>query len=311
MKIDGYEFMADIVAKFFNSVRISGWFHHPEDSLIAVAIIGCPQTGCVSEVGLPHGGVENLGPNKGFLIQFLQPEEGFPESAELQFTTRFGQTLRANLMEVAKDRQTHNTTPGMSKRFIAAVNETGGRVLDIGGRARSRVDRSLVYTGAECTVLDILPGDNVDVVGDAHALARYFPPDPFDAIWSVSVFEHLMMPWAVVLQMNIVLKTGGTALIATHQTLGMHDMPWDFWRFSDTAWDALFNRFTGFEIVERTLDFGQFIVPFVYRPDKSIAERAAGYELSVVVVRKTGPASITWPLTPADINDSMYPEGVE
>ena len=116
-----------------------------------------------------------------------------------------------------------------------------------------------------------------------------------------------MMPWTVVTEMNRVLKTGGLALIATHQTVGMHDQPWDFWRYSDSAWDALFNARTGFEVVERALDFEQFVIPVVLRAGKGDAELAAGYEGSTVLVRKTGPCTMSWPLRPADIVTTRYP----
>jgi hypothetical protein len=148
----------------------------------------------------------------------------------------------------------------------------------------------------------------VDVVGDAHALTRHFPPDRFDAFYSVSVFEHLLMPWAVIAQINKVLRMGGIGLISTHQTLGMHDLPWDYWRYSDTAWDALFNRLTGFEIIERALDGEQHVLPFVYRPSKANAERSVGFEGSCVWVRKIGPCQMEWNATPADLITTAYPD---
>jgi len=313
MVIDGCQFMVDGVTKFFNCLRVAGWFNHPDERLVKVELVGDVLLAVVAEVGLPHGGVEAaFGPGRGFAVQVLRPDNGFEPSSAILFTTDTGREVRANLTELVHERMALYPTPLMAQRFMAAVNgKPGARVLDIGGRARSRIDRSATFSGAECVVLDILAGDNVDVVGDAHALDRYFPADSFDAVFSVSVFEHLMMPWAVIPQINHVLRPGGIALISTHQTLGMHDMPWDFWRFSDTAWDALFNRHTGFEIIERGMDGEQFILPFLLRDNKIDAEKAAGYESSAVMVRKTGPCVMQWKLTPADINATMYPEGVE
>lgn len=313
MIIDGCQFMVDGVTKFFNSLRVSGWFHHPDERLAKAEIVGDQALAAVSEIDLPHGGVEAVfGPGRGFAVQILRPYDGFEAASEVAFTTDTGRVVRANLADLARERMSLYPTPQIALRFMEAVNaKPGARVLDIGGRARSRIDRSAAFTSGECVVLDILAGDNVDVVGDAHALDRHFPADSFDAVQSVSVFEHLMMPWAVIPQINHVLRPGGIALIATHQTLGMHDMPWDFWRFSDTAWDALFNRHTGFEIIERALDGEQFIVPFLLRPAMMDAEKAAGYESSVVLVRKIGPCAMQWKLTPGDINATMYPQGQE
>ena len=313
MIIDGCQFMVDGVTKFFNSLRVSGWFHHPDERLAKAEIVGDQALAAVSEIDLPHGGVEAVfGPGRGFAVQILRPYDGFEAASEVAFTTDTGRVVRANLADLARERMSLYPTPQIALRFMEAVNaKPGARVLDIGGRARSRIDRSAAFTSSECVVLDILAGDNVDVVGDAHALDRHFPADSFDAVQSVSVFEHLMMPWAVIPQINHVLRPGGIALIATHQTLGMHDMPWDFWRFSDTAWDALFNHHTGFEIIERALDGEQFIVPFLLRPAMMDAEKAAGYESSVVLVRKIGPCAMQWKLTPGDINATMYPQGQE
>jgi hypothetical protein len=78
---------------------------------------------------------------------------------------------------------------------------------------------------------------------------------------SLSVFEHLAMPWKVAVEMAKVMAPGAVAYIQTHQTYPIHDAPWDYWRMSKDAWPALFNRSTGFEI----LDIGEaepaFIVP--------------------------------------------------
>jgi SAM-dependent methyltransferase len=157
------------------------------------------------------------------------------------------------------------------------------------------------------TVLDIVPGDNVTIVGDAHELTSHFPPDAFDGIYSVSVFEHLLMPWKVVLEMNRVLRVGGKCLIHTHQTLGMHDLPWDFWRYSDSSWDALFNHRTGFRVVERAMDSEQYVIPFFLRPEKIIAEKSAGFEGSCVVVEKIGPTCLEWDVSLRDAVSTTYP----
>jgi SAM-dependent methyltransferase len=308
MRRDGYMFMTDTVAKFFNTVRVGGWFHHPSDTLMAVELIDDDVVAALTEVGLEHGGVTSLGANKGFSVQILRRTPGIGENARLRFQTRGGWHGEATLAELSRERQALYPSPALTHRFIAAVEAMGNaRVLDVGGRARSGTDHRQHFRVPEYVVFDVLPGRNVDVVGDAHELARYFPAEHFDAILSVAVFEHLLMPWTVVTQMNQVLKPGGLALVATHQTLGMHDLPWDFWRFSDTAWDALFNPRTGFEIVERALDGEQYIIPFILTAAKLEAERSVGFEGSVVLVRKTGPCTMSWPLRPVDIVGTTYP----
>jgi hypothetical protein len=114
-------------------------------------------------------------------------------------------------------------------------------------------------------------------------------------IFSISVFEHLLMPWIVAREMGKVLRVGGLGYIATHQTIGMHDEPWDYWRFSATAWDGLFNRNTGFEIVGRAIDHPQYIVPHFWTPEqRDSVERASGYLGVSVLVRKIGEPEAGW-----------------
>lgn len=312
MKLDDYDFMVDGVTKFYNSLRLVGWFHHPTDRLISVDIENEERLAVVSEVGFDYPGVvDSLGPGKGFVIQTLRAHNEFDEEAELVFRTRDGWTGRIALGVLCKDRNAIPLRPAsvMMDKFIAQVNVPGTAILDIGGRSRSKVDLSALFGEAVCTVLDILPGENVDVVGDAHEMSKLFAREQFDAVYSVSVFEHLLMPWAVVGEMNKIMKTGGLALIFSHQTLGIHDLPWDFWRFSDQAWDALFNHRTGFEILERAMDFEQYVLPYIWRPNKTDEERVVGFEGSVVLARKTGPCEMFWPLTPRDLVRSAYPNG--
>lgn len=309
MEQDGYRFMTDSISKFFHTVRVFGWFFHPHDRLKSVQLNDPLTINAVSGVGIEHGGVLSLGHNLGFEVQALRSTaEDISPDVEIIFTTERGKSIVAKLSDLATDRILAYSTPRQGQEFRAMLSSVkNAKILDVGGRARSKLDRSREWKGAEVTVLDIVPGDNVDVVGDAHALSQFFPAEHFDAFYSVSVFEHLLMPWTVVTELNRVLKTGGVGLVHTHQTLGMHDLPWDFWRFSDTAWDALFNRKTGFEIVTRSLDSEQYVIPFIYTPNKRDAEKSAGYEGSAVTVRKIGPSQLSWPVTPSDLISTSYP----
>lgn len=195
---------------------------------------------------------------------------------------------------------------------VAANAASGGQrpaMLDIGGRARSRVQRSELFPDCDVTVLDIVPDPGVDVVGDAHELSRLFPADSFDFAMSISVFEHLLMPWKVAVELNRVMRPGGIVLVHTHQTMGMHDMPWDFLRYSDAAWAGIFNRYTGFEVVKTDLNRFMHVVPAVLLDAAVDFEQAGGFECSTVMARKTGPATVDWPVPLAEVVRTSYPRG--
>ena len=99
--------------------------------------------------------------------------------------------------------------------FINEVNKLEKyRVLDLG--ARNKDKRSLFRGYKEYIGFDIHGGEGVDVVGDCHRLSKYFPEEYFDAAFSIMVFEHLAMPWKVILEINKVMKPGGLLLITSH-----------------------------------------------------------------------------------------------
>ncbi|MCB2186179.1 MAG: class I SAM-dependent methyltransferase [Deltaproteobacteria bacterium] len=183
-----------------------------------------------------------------------------------------------------------------------------GRVLEVGSRARSGVSRrDLIPPELEYVGMDIAPGENVDVVGDAHELSAAFPAGHFAAIFSMSVFEHLLMPWKVVLEMNRILAPGGLVMITTHHTFPLHDQPWDFWRYSGDAWQALFNSATGFQIVDTALGEPAAIVPVFSHALLNGLDQQPAFLANTVLARKTGESQLSWPVKLAEVVDSRYP----
>jgi hypothetical protein len=314
MNIDGCIVMIDTASVFFNFFRIEGCFHAPDDRLTGVSILGGNTLATRIEINRPHPGVEAaLGPDKGFCVQVLLDDQRDQFQLLVQFEMASGKTIMAPVIDLCAEREAAYAGRNLLHRFLEMVNrDDQTRILDIGGRARSGLDRSQLFKG-KCTVLDVIAGDNVDVVGDAHMMSQLFPPGSFDAMFSSSVFEHLLMPWTVAAEMSRVLAMGGIAFIATHQTIGMHDRPWDFWRFSDTAWDALFNRLTGFEILDRALENPQFIIPHFLNASRGQGlEAAAGYVGSSVLVRKIGEPTVNWPpIRVSELIETSYPETTE
>jgi len=183
-------------------------------------------------------------------------------------------------------------------------------VLEIGSRARSGISRrSLFPATCSYTGFDIVAGENVDIVGDAHALSRILPADHFDVVFSVSVWEHLSMPWLVSLELNKVMKVGGMAMINTHQSWPSHEEPWDYFRFSNESWDALFNAQTGFEIVARGTGIPCVMGESQFHPSihASRVEWHYGYLATRCVAKKIGETRLEWPVDPAIVSKGKYP----
>jgi SAM-dependent methyltransferase len=191
--------------------------------------------------------------------------------------------------------------------FIALANERSDyRVLELGSRG-ARVDPRL-QGFREYVGFDIHPGPNVDVVGDVHSLSHDVE-GAFDAIYAISTFEHVAMPWKAVLEINRVLADDGLLFLATHQTWPPHELPWDFWRYSPSAFQALLNRHTGFEIVRAEMGLPALIVPMV--SDESMADvhrNPASLGVSVLARKISAPRpDLRWDLTAADVLDTEYP----
>lgn len=186
-------------------------------------------------------------------------------------------------------------------------------ILEIGSRNVTGVTYRDQFPGAEEYVgFDLLAGDGVDVVGDAHRLSESLPSEHFDLVFSISVFEHLLFPWKAVLEINKVLKTGGYVFVATHVVWPAHELPWDFWRFPSSGFHALFNKYTGFEIVSLAEGLPCNTYSLVDdAPTRGNCFGTTNQGVSVIA-RKTGNYRsdlLKWDIDVSDVVDTMYPSG--
>lgn len=293
------------LAKFFRSVRLEVVISVPSSSIDSVKILREDLVAEVTDVAATSA----AGSETVVAIQWLTQTSGSPWDDQLAITWVDGERTILNLGELAQVRLVDDSVQRLTEEFLEAVRTAPlGPILDLGGRERSGPGHVWDFGKRERVVMDMLEGDSVDVVGDAHTLASNFPPGTFAGFVSVSVFEHLLAPWQVAVQLNHVLKVGGVGLAVSHQTIGMHDQPSDFWRFSDEAWRGLFNESTGFAVDHAAMDQLQYIVPKVVTPLKLDAEFAAGYGASAVLVRKVGPCQVDWRTPPAELERGLYPK---
>jgi hypothetical protein len=198
----------------------------------------------------------------------------------------------------------------LTTRFAESIRaREPGRLLEVGSRARSGIlRRDLAPAGWACTGLDIIAGEGVDVVGDAHRLSKLFEPNSFDAAMSFSVLEHLAMPWKFVLELNRVMKVGALGIFTTHQCWPLHEAPWDFWRFSSDAWQALLNHRTGFRIVDTAMGEPAVVVANLLHPVTDFGDQPA-YLGSSVLFEKVGGTELDWPVELEEVVVTAYPQG--
>jgi SAM-dependent methyltransferase len=196
----------------------------------------------------------------------------------------------------------------MTRRFRESIIEKKtGSLLEIGSRARSGTTyRDWLPPNIEYVGMDITAGPNVDIVGDAHHLTRHINRK-FDFIFSIAVFEHLLMPWKVAIEMNRILADGGLALVISHAAWPLHEEPWDFFRFSKESWSGLFNLYTGFAVLDAQYEHQASIVPF-YIHNEHFEHMSQGptYLLSGCLVQKTGDARVMWNAEAGEITNLRY-----
>jgi SAM-dependent methyltransferase len=201
------------------------------------------------------------------------------------------------------------------QRFLDLANTNGGRVLQIGSRVpagAAAVPPRERFRGRVIGV-DIHPGANVDLVGDAHTLSRFLRAGSFEAVLSASVLEHIQAPWIVAAEINRVLKVGG--LVYHHVPFAWpgHAQPNDFWRFSSEGLRVLFGPATGFEILE-AVDSGRTgIIPSPdWRKDFLEMPTIPAMGLAEILARKIADIpseAIAWPLPHAEneLRSHRYP----
>ena len=126
-------------------------------------------------------------------------------------------------------------------------------MVGLGTRRQAGQDRTRhsvwVPHAHEYVGVDYEPGDDVDVVADAHELSKHFAAESVDGVIACSIFEHVKYPWIATAEIAKILKVGGLAFIHTHQTFALHAHPHDYWRFSMEGLAALFPVTIGFEVL--------------------------------------------------------------
>ncbi len=85
-----------------------------------------------------------------------------------------------------------------------------------------------------------------DVYGDALSLP--FGDGVFDTVVSFQVMEHVREPWVMTREIARVLAPGGHAVISAPLMWGLHEVPHDYFRFTEYGFRQLFES-SGLEVL--------------------------------------------------------------
>jgi len=167
-----------------------------------------------------------------------------PDAGDLAEVRDWIEGLRA--AETTHDRPGGGSAPEFRRylfddfrKVLAAQGITSGRVCEIGGPYNSLGEEMPEF---EFTYLSLYPDpkfDNVELADIAQA--DYIEGGQFDAVFSSSVFEHVVKPWNAAAQVSRLLKPGGVAYHAAPFSYFYHGAPTDYWRFTPDAFEVLFS----------------------------------------------------------------------
>lgn len=121
-----------------------------------------------------------------------------------------------------------------------------GKTLDLGAGSAKYRDIIRPKT-SEYITFDMVPGKNIDVVGNVLDLP--FSDKSFDTVISTQVLEHVEKPWMMVKEIYRILKTGGICILTAPFLTPYHPDPKDFFRYTTEGVKSLFKN-EGFSILE-------------------------------------------------------------
>jgi SAM-dependent methyltransferase len=191
------------------------------------------------------------------------------------------------------------------RRFASEVNARGGVVLEIGSRLVSpeAEDYRRYFPDASRYIgVDVHPSETVDVVGDAHFLSALVGERSVDAVFSMAVLEHLSWPWLVAAEINRTLRADGLVFHLVPHSCPTHEVPNDFWRFSDEGLKVLFGPATGFEVLDAGMRGPVDMYSNVRRGPLLLYPLNPGYANAYVLARKVrdlDPGACVWPIDAA------------
>jgi SAM-dependent methyltransferase len=123
------------------------------------------------------------------------------------------------------------------KTMLEKSGVTGGRILEIGGRANPYQE---YFPDFEYVCLDLDEETGPGVIKGDITNCPEVESGTFDAIISVDVFEHIKQPWLAASEIVRLLRPGGFTYHSTLFSWRYHPCPVDYWRYTPDALRFLF-----------------------------------------------------------------------
>jgi SAM-dependent methyltransferase len=125
------------------------------------------------------------------------------------------------------------------KALLASNGLTSGKIGEVGGHKNSFMHRLPEF---ETTYLSIFPYPDPRYVVADITNCPHIPDNTFDAIFSVSVLEHVTRVHDAAREITRILKPGGVTMHAVPFSYFFHGAPVDYWRMTTSAMEGLFEE---------------------------------------------------------------------
>jgi SAM-dependent methyltransferase len=122
-------------------------------------------------------------------------------------------------------------------RNVLGDNELTGLVAEIGG-SKNGLRKDLPEW--DFRYLSLFPSDDPDMLVADITSCPQIPDESFDAVLSLSCFEHIERPWRAAEEITRILKPGGISYHVAPFSYFYHLAPIDHWRYTPDAFAAMF-----------------------------------------------------------------------
>lgn len=125
------------------------------------------------------------------------------------------------------------------KKHLVQAGIHEGTICEIGGPHNSFAKNMPEY---DFEFLSLYPDSAGKVLVADATQCDYIEGERYDAIFSVSVFEHISKPWKAAKHLSRLLKPGGICYHAAPFSYFYHGAPADYWRFTPDALKLIFSE---------------------------------------------------------------------
>ncbi len=165
------------------------------------------------------------------------------------------------LYRLSKRKSRQNLYAWLAEATRYAAVPDAASVLNVG--AGGEVAELLQALGVRARSLDVDPLRQPDIIASIEAMTA-IGDATVDTVFCIEVLEHVARPDAAAEEIWRVLRPGGFLIGSTPFLLGIHDAPYDYYRFTRHGVQRLFRDFEQVELRERNNYFSAAAV-LIYR----------------------------------------------